>query len=104
MIPDNDKVRFTKTPDEYSKEWIKSYKNKNINDKYGIWKKLTKIDKEDGTFDCKNEWLWEYFAETNYSELTKEDFEKSVKSFVMNQLKHLELEELSSNNIECNEV
>lgn len=104
MIPDNDKVRFTKTPDEYSKEWMKSYKNKNINDKYGVWKKLTKIDNGDGTFDCKDEWLWEYFAETDYSELTKEDFEKSVKSFVMNQLKQLKLDKLSSSNIECNET
>ena len=72
----------------------------------GIMKRIFVVseDNGDGTFDCKDEWLWEYFAETDYSELTKEDFEKSVKSFVMNQLKQLKIDKLSSSNIECNET
>ena len=96
MIPDNDRERFEKTPAEYKEAWLKSFRNKNIDDEYGIWRKLSKTDKEDGSFNCNDEWLWEYFVDTDYSILTKEDFEKEVKAFMMYQLKQLELSEMSS--------
>lgn len=94
MLPDDEKIRFDKTPDEYKDAWLKSFRNKNIDDKYGIWRKLTKIDKEDGSFECRDEWLWEYFTDTDYSKLTKEDFEKEVKAFVLYKIKQLELSEM----------
>lgn len=42
MIPDKDKTRYSKTPEEHMDEWIKSLENDDKNDdNYGIWRKLT---------------------------------------------------------------
>lgn len=65
MMPDKDKKYYDNTPKEYKKLWIESFNNKNINDDFGCWKKLTK--KSDGI--CYDEWLWEYFVDTDYSKL-----------------------------------
>ena len=40
--------------------------------------------------------MWEYFVETDYSKLTKQDFERVVKKYVLFQLHQMELEELNS--------
>jgi len=99
MIPDNERIRYGKTSDEYKKEWLKSFRNKNIDDQYGIWRKLSKNQIE----ICTDEWLWEYFIETDYSKLTRKDFEKEVKAFMMYRLKQLEINEFSSLAIEREE-
>lgn len=92
MIPDYERKKYPKTPDEYKKGWLNSFRNINIDDEYGIWRKLT-VDDND---ICKDEWMWEYFVETDYSKLTKQDFERVVKKYVLFQLHQMELEELNS--------
>lgn len=92
-IPDKERKRFSKTPDEYKVEWIQSFNNINIDDEYGIWRKLTK--KENGI--CDDEWLWEYFVETDYSTLTQQDFEAEVKKYMLFQLKQMELSDIGEN-------
>lgn len=86
-IPDNDREKFSKTPEEYKNEWLNSFNNINIDDDYGIWRKLTK----DSDGICYDEWLWESFVETDYSQLTQSDFEEVVKNFVIHQLKQSSL-------------
>ncbi len=92
MTPDYERKKFTKTPDEFKQGWIHSFNNINIDDEYGIWRKLT-VDKNK---ICKDEWMWEYFVETDYSKLTKQDFEEVVKKYVLFQLHQMELDELNS--------
>lgn len=88
MIPDKEKVYYSRTPDEYVNEWIKSYKNDDKrNDQYGCWKKL----KKDENGICKDEWLWEYFVDTDYSKLKEEDFEKAIKDFIFYQMKNFDI-------------
>lgn len=53
-------------------EWVKLYKNKDI--KVGLTSRKC-VNYED-------EWLCEAYMETDYSTLTKEDFEKSVRDYV----------------------
>lgn len=87
MIPDREKQYYNMTPDEYVAEWIKSYKNDDkTDDKYGCWKKL----KKDSDGVCRDEWLWEYFVDTDYSKLKEEDFEKTIRDFVFYQMKNFE--------------
>lgn len=95
MIPDHNMTRFSKTPEMYKDGWLKSFRNKNIDDEYGVWKKLNKTVNKDGSIECRDEWLWEYFVETDYSVLTKDVFESEIKSFMMYQLKQLNISELA---------
>lgn len=103
MIPDRNKTRYPKTPEEYMEDWINSFENDDKNDdEYGIWRKLTlvypKIDEnmsddeknflKDGV--CYDEWMWEYFKETDYNLITEEDFKKVVKDFMIFNLRQLE--------------
>lgn len=99
MIPDNESRHFSKTPEQYMKLWLKSFNNKNIDDEYGCWKKLIK----NGNGICYDEWLWEYFVETDYSKLTQEDFEKNIKQYMIYQLKQLEITELTNESEEKEE-
>lgn len=89
-VPDKARKHFPKTPDEYKTGWIHSFNNTNIDDEYGIWRKLTKGDND----ICNDEWLWEYFVETDYLTLTQEDFEAEVKKYMLFQLKQLELSDI----------
>ena len=87
MIPDRDKQFYDKTPEEYVEEWLKSYNNDDKKDDiYGCWRKLKK-EKD----VCKDEWLWEYFVDTDYSKLKEEDFEKAIKDFVFYQMKNFDI-------------
>lgn len=87
MIPDKDKQFYDKTPEEYVEEWLKSYNNDDKKDDiYGCWRKLKKENEI-----CKDEWLWEYFVDTDYSKLKEEDFEKAIKDFVFYQMKNFDL-------------
>ena len=100
MMPDKDKKYYDNTPKEYKKLWIESFNNKNINDDFGCWKKLTK--KSDGI--CYDEWLWEYFVDTDYSKLKKYDFEKHVKEYMLYQIKQIDFSKLNDSGEETSEV
>lgn len=83
MIPDDENKKFPKTPSEYKQAWLKSFNNDDhTDDSFGCWRKLSC----NTTGICEDEWLWEYFAETDYSELTLDDFEKVVKEYVISNL------------------
>lgn len=87
MIPDRELKRFPKTPDAYMEAWIKSFNNDDKkDDSYGIWRKLSLDENE----VCNDEWMWEYFVETDYSTITEDDFKKVVKDFMIFNLKQLE--------------
>lgn len=87
MIPDKEKKRYPKTPEEYMEEWIHSFNNDDKNDdEYGCWRKLS----QDESGVCKDEWLWEYFVDTDYSKLDQSCFEKVVKDYMIFNLKQLE--------------
>ena len=92
MIPDINRKKYPKTPNEYKTEWLKSFNNDDhVDDIYGCWKKLSC---KNGV--CYDEWLWEYFVETDYSTLTHEDFEKVIKDYVLFNLKQLEFSTLGN--------
>lgn len=74
-------------PKECRELWLKSFNNTNKDDDFGIWRKLTK--NEQGI--CEDEWLWEYFVETDYTLLSKKDFEDQVKKYMLFQLHQMEL-------------
>lgn len=86
MIPDKERKYFDKTPEEYKQAWINSWRNINIDDEYGIWRKLTN---ENGV--CNDEWLWENFVDTDYTTLTQDDFEQVIKNFMLYKIKTLDL-------------
>ncbi|MGD2198751.1 HsdM family class I SAM-dependent methyltransferase [Lysinibacillus fusiformis] len=92
MIPDKERRVYNLTPEEYKDKWLNSYRNKNIDDDLGCWKKLSRDD--NGI--CSDEWLWEYFVETDYSELNEVDFIEHLKKYVLNQLKQQVLEETTT--------
>lgn len=77
-------------PNECVKLWLESFNSKQVDDEFGIWRKLN-FDSESET--CNDEWLWEYFVETDYTLLTQDDFEKEVKKYMLFQLKQLEIDE-----------
>lgn len=98
MIPDNDKKKHAKTPEEFKTAWLKSfYNDDHTDDEYGCWKKLT-LNKNG---ICEDEWLWEYFVETDYSTLTYADFEKVIKDYVLFNLKQLKLSDLDDTSDRC---
>lgn len=84
--PDLEKKFFKYTPQEYIEHWISSFKNKNVDDEFGIWRKLHKD--EEGK--CIDEWLWEYFYEVDYKEITESDFEQALKDFMLHQIREME--------------
>jgi hypothetical protein len=83
-------------PKEYREKWIESFNNAGNDDEYGIWRKLTK-DKDE---ICRDEWLWEYFVETDYTLLSKKDFEQQVKKYMLFQLHQMEVEEVAGEEID----
>lgn len=87
QVPDKNRIKFPKTPEEYKKDWLASFNNTNIDDEYGIWRKLTLG--ENGI--CNDEWIWEYFVETDYTTLSQDDFEEEVRKYMLFQLKQMEL-------------
>lgn len=94
MIPDTDRKKYPKTPEEYKNDWLRSFNNDDhTNDEYGCWKKLS--CNKNGI--CTDEWLWEYFTETDYSKLTQADFEKTIKEYVISNLKQMEFTDLNNN-------
>jgi len=86
-IPDKHHNVYQKLPNEYKKAWLSSYRNFNVDDQYGIWRKLTSVNGE-----CQAEWLWEYFVETDYTKLTQREFEDVVRKYMLFQLHELEIE------------
>jgi hypothetical protein len=93
MIPDYNHIHYPKTPDEYMDKWLKSFNNDDHkDDDIGCWRKLTLSENN----ICYDEWLWEYFVETDYSKLTQEDFEKVVKDYIIFNVKQLELSNIKT--------
>lgn len=88
--PDLERKYFKYTPEEYIEKWISSFKNKNVDDEFGIWRKL-KLNSEGF---CEDEWLWEYFYEVDYHDLDKSDFEKMVRDFMLHILRESEFEKI----------
>ena len=86
-LPDNERKRFKYTPDEYMQKWINSFKNKNVDDEFGIWRKL----KKDQEGNCCDEWLWEYFYEIDYNTIVQSDFESAIKDFMLHEIREMEL-------------
>lgn len=84
--PDLERKFFKYTPAEYMENWVKSFKNKNVDDEFGIWRKLKK--NEDGL--CVDEWLWEYFYEVDYNDIVKNDFEKAIKDYMLHLIREME--------------
>ena len=77
-------------PNECLHLWLESFNSEEKDDEFGIWRKLS-INPE--TEMCEDEWLWEYFVETDYTLLTQADFENEVKKYMLFQLKQLEIDE-----------
>lgn len=77
-IPDGNK------PEEIKEKWLKSFKRTIEDKEIGIWKCL------DGEDEC----VWEKYAETDYSKITKEIFEDEVKNFMIYKLREMALEDL----------
>ncbi len=90
-IPDKEHRVYPMLPGEYQRKWLESFQNERKDDEYGIWRKLTKDD----SGQCRDEWLWEYFVETDYTLLTQEDFEEVVKDYMIFTLKQMALEEVN---------
>lgn len=87
MIPDKELKKFPKKPDEYLIDWVSSFNNDDKkDDSYGIWRKLTLSEND----ICNDEWMWEYFVETDYSKITEESFKNVVKDYMIFNLKQLE--------------
>ena len=89
--PDLQRKYFKYTPDEYIEKWVKSFKNKNVDDEFGIWRRLKK--NEEGK--CIDEWLWEYFYEVDYNEIDKNDFEKTIKEYMLHLIREMEYNNLN---------
>lgn len=89
-IPDKTHKKNRYLPKECRQRWMESFNSKDIDDEFGIWRKLSK--NTHGV--CEDEWLWEYFVETDYTLLTKKDFEAQVKEYMLFQLHQMELDEL----------
>lgn len=87
-IPDKKHKKNKYLPDEYKRLWLESFNSDEKDDEYGIWRKLTYNSEKQS---CEDEWLWEYFAETDYTLLTQADFENEVKKYMLFQLKQLEI-------------
>ena len=85
-IPDGNR------PATQKEKWIKSFKRTIEDKEIGIWKCL------DGEDEC----CWERYAETDYSKITKESFEKVVKNFMIYQLKEMNIEDITEKEI-CKE-
>lgn len=88
--PDLERKYYKYTPSEYMDNWVKSFKNKNVDDEFGIWRKLKKD--EDGK--CIDEWLWEYFYEVDYKDIDKHDFEKAIKDYMLHLIREMEYNNL----------
>lgn len=90
-IPDKNHKKYTLSPEEYREKWLNSFCNLDKDDDFGIWRKLTTT--EAGV--CEDEWLWEYFIETDYTLLTQDDFEAEIKKYMLFQLRQMELNDFS---------
>ncbi len=92
-IPDKTHKKNRLLPKEYRDKWISSFNSKRKkDDDFGIWRKLSK----NSAGVCEDEWLWEYFVETDYTLLTKKDFEEQVKKYMLFQLHQMNLSDLES--------
>lgn len=89
-IPDKEHVMYSMLPGEYRERWLKSFGSEGVDDSYGIWRKLTR----EASGECRDEWLWEYFVETDYTLLTQADFEEVVKEYMIYSFRQLTLEEV----------
>ena len=76
-------IEKEKTTDDILKEWITLYKNKDI--KPGLSSRHC-VSKDD-------EWLCEAYMETDYSTLTQEDFEQTVRDYVAYLVKNGDINE-----------
>lgn len=89
--PDLERKYFKYTPSEYIDNWVKSFKNKNVDDEFGIWRKL----KKNNEGNCEDEWLWEYFYEVDYNDIEKSDFEKTIKDYMLHIISEMEYNNLN---------
>lgn len=61
------------TWDKIKEEWVTAYRNREVIDGFSLMKEVTE----------KDEWCVEAYLETDYSNFTFEDYETTVKKYLM---------------------
>ena len=72
-VKNKGRIDANHTWDDIREKWVTAYKNREVIDKFSLMREVTE----------KDEWCIEAYLQTNYEEFTLDDYETTVKKYLM---------------------